>query len=263
MVKVYALANQKGGVGKTTTAINLAAYLAVRSKRTLIVDMDPQANATSSLGLDKQTITQSVYDALVREMPLDGIVRPAGLANLDVAPSSLALAGAEIELVPTIGREYRLKEALAGFLNRYDYILLDGPPSLGLLTVNALTAAHGVLIPVQCEYLPLEGLGQLIRTVDLVRQRLNPGLNIYGLVMTMLDSRTNLGQQVVEEVRAHFPQQVFRTIIPRSVRLSEAPSHGQTILQYAPASSGGLAYQALAEEVLARDAMETDIEVKS
>jgi chromosome partitioning protein len=254
MAKVYALANQKGGVGKTTTAVNLAAYMAERRRRTLVVDMDPQANATSSLGFDKQKVNPSIYDALVRDLPLVQVILLTGQVHLDLAPSSPSLAGAEIELVPMLGREYRLKEALAPGLNNYDYVLIDCPPSLSLLTINALTAAHGVLIPVQCEYLPLEGLGLLIRTIDLVRQRLNPGLSIFGLVMTMLDARTNLGQQVVNEVRAYFPQQLFGTVIPRSVRLSEAPSYGQTILQYAPTSPGGLAYQALAEEVLARDA---------
>jgi chromosome partitioning protein len=254
MTKVYALANQKGGVGKTTTAVNLAAYLAVRRQRTLVVDVDPQANATSSLGFDKQKVNPSVYDALVRDVPLIQSVRLTDQLHLDLAPSSPALAGAEIELVPALGREYRLKDALAPHLDNYDYVLIDCPPSLGLLTVNALTAAQGVLIPVQCEYLPLEGLGLLIRTIDLVRQRLNPGLKIFGLVMTMLDARTNLGQQVIDEVRAYFPQQLFNAVIPRSVRLSEAPSYGQTILQYAPTSPGALAYQALADEVLARDA---------
>jgi len=253
MARVYALTNQKGGVGKTTTAVNLAAYLALRHRHTLVVDMDPQANATSSLGVEKHKVGLSIYDALLRDVSLREIAQLTGQVHLDVVPSSLALAGAEIELVSALGREYRLKEALAPVLANYDYILIDCPPSLGLLTVNALTAAQGVLIPVQCEYLPLEGLGLLIRTIDLVRQRLNPGLQIYGMVMTMLDSRTNLGQQVVEEVRSYFPQQFFNTVIPRSVRLSEAPSFGQTILQYAPTSPGALAYGGLADEVLARD----------
>jgi chromosome partitioning protein len=254
MAKVYALANQKGGVGKTTTAVNLAAYLAARHQRTLIVDVDPQANTTSSLGFDRQKVIPSVYDALVRDVPMAQVIQLTGQEDLSLTPSSLALAGAEIELVSTLGREYRLKEALAPSLNSYDYVFIDCPPSLGLLTINALTAAHGVLVPIQCEYLSLEGLGLLIQTIDLVRQRLNASLSLFGMVMTMLDARTNLGQQVVDEVRTYFPHQLFNTIIPRSVRLSEAPSHGQTILQYAPTSSGALAYKALADEVLARDA---------
>jgi chromosome partitioning protein len=253
MAKVYALANQKGGVGKTTTAVNLGAYLALRGKRTLVVDIDPQANATSSLGFDKQAIEPSIYHALLREVPISRLILLTDRVHLDLVPSSPALAGAEVELVPQLAREFRLREALSPVLGRYDYVLIDCPPSLGLLTVNALAAAHGVLIPIQCEYLPLEGVGLLLKTINLVRQRLNPRLGIAGLIMTMYDGRTNLAQQVVAEVRTHFPKQVFRTVIPRSVRLSEAPSHGQTILQYAPSSPGALAYQALADEVLRRD----------
>lgn len=253
MAKVYALANQKGGVGKTTTAVNLGAYLALRGKKTLVVDVDPQANATSSLGFDKQKIDPSIYHALLQEVPLTRLILLTDRVRLDLVPSSPTLAGAEVELVPMMARELRLREALAPVLNRYDYVLIDCPPSLGLLTVNALAAADGVLIPIQCEYLPLEGVGLLIRTISLVRQRLNPRLGIAGLIMTMYDGRTSLAQQVVAEVRAHFPRQTFQTIIPRNVRLSEAPSHGQTILQYAPSSPGALAYSALATELLRRD----------
>ncbi len=253
MAKVYAVANQKGGVGKTTTAVNLGAYLALRGKRTLVVDIDPQANATSSLGFDKQAIEPSIYHALLREVPISQLILLTDRLHLDLVPSSPALAGAEVELVPQLAREFRLREALSPVLDRYDYVLIDCPPSLGLLTVNALAAAHRVLIPIQCEYLPLEGVGLLLKTIKLVRQRLNPRLGIAGLIMTMYDGRTNLAQQVVTEVRSHFPNHVLETVIPRSVRLSEAPSHGQTILQYAPSSPGALAYQALADEVLRRD----------
>jgi len=253
MAKVYALANQKGGVGKTTTAVNVGACLALRGKRTLVVDIDPQANATSSLGFDKRAIKPSIYHALLREVPISELILLTDRVRLDLVPSSPALAGAEVELVPQLAREFRLREALSPVLHRYDYILIDCPPSLGLLTVNALVAAHGVLIPIQCEYLPLEGVGLLLRTINLVQQRLNPRLGIAGLIMTMYDGRTNLAHQVVAEVRRHFPNHVFQTVIPRNVRLSEAPSHGQTILQYAPSSPGALAYQALTDEMLRRD----------
>ena len=252
MARIYALANQKGGVGKTTTAVNLGAYLALRRKRTLIVDVDPQANATSSFGFDKQTVSPSIYHALVQEVPLVQTLLLTQHLHLDLIPSSPTLAGAEVELVSMLGREYRLKEMLAPLLDRYDYVLIDCPPSLGLLTVNALTAAHGVLIPVQCEYLPLEGLGLLLRTIELVKQRLNPDLSVTGMVMTMYDTRTNIAHQVIDEVRAYFPEQLFETVIPRNVRLSEAPSYGQTILQYAPTSAGAEAYDALADELLRR-----------
>jgi chromosome partitioning protein len=255
---IYVLANQKGGVGKTTTAVNLAAYLAQWGQRVLVVDVDPQANATSSLGMDKRSVPLSTYDLLVREAPLADVVRPSGWERLDVVPSSPTLAGATVELINLPQREFRLRQALAGLGEeadgRYDYVLIDTPPSLGILTVNGLTAAtDGVIIPVQCEYLALEGLSQLARTIELVRRALNPALRVRGLVMTMYDSRTTLARQMVEEVHRHFPGRVFDAIVPRSVRLSEAPSFGEPIVSYAPASAGALAYAALAQELLAGD----------
>lgn len=254
MTKIYALANQKGGVGKTTTAINLGAYLAQAGRRVLIVDCDPQANATSSLGLDKNQLETSIYDALIRETQLARVTLRSPELGLFLVPSSPALAGAEVELVGMLAREYRLQQVLTPVASGYDYVLIDCPPSLGLLTINALTAAHdGVIIPIQCEYLPLEGLSQLHQTIDLVRARLNPNLVVRGLLMTMFDGRTNLAQQVVDEVRRHFGDQTFRAIIPRSVRLSEAPSYGQPISTYAPRSSGAVAYAALAHELIAGD----------
>jgi chromosome partitioning protein len=252
LARIYALANQKGGVGKTTTAINLGAYLAQAGLKVLLVDVDPQANATSSLGLDKAHLKLSTYDLIVGEVSAQSVVVPTSRIRLDLIPSALPLAGAEVELVALENRETRLARALRGLADRYDFILIDSPPSLGLLTVNALTAADGVLIPVQCEYLALEGLTQLLNTVDLVHRSLNSRLGVFGLVMTMFDSRTNLAGQVVTEVRRHFPQQAFKTVIPRSVRLSEAPSYGRSILDYDPSSRGAQAYQALADEVLAR-----------
>jgi chromosome partitioning protein len=251
---IYALANQKGGVGKTTTAVNLGAYLAHGGQRVLVVDIDPQCNATSSLGVDKRAVGQSTYDLLVPQASLEKVLRSTGRARLDLVPAAPALAGATVELVSLPQREYRLQEALAGLDQRYDYVLIDCPPSLGLLTVNGLTAAsHGVIIPVQCEYLALEGLSQLARAIELVRRALNPELRLRGLVMTMYDTRTTLSKQVVEEVHRHFPKRVFRTIIPRSVRLSEAPSYGEPIISYAPQSAGALAYAALARELLVGD----------
>jgi chromosome partitioning protein len=250
MVQVYAVANQKGGVGKTTTVVNVGAFLAAAGQRVLLIDMDPQANATSSLGIDKHSLARSVYDSIVGDMPMDQVLTLTSRLGLDLIPSSPALAGAEIELVAMDAREYRLKQALGPLRNRYDLVLVDCPPSLGLLTINALTAADEVIVPTQCEYLAMEGLAQLLRTIDLVHQRLNRALRIRGLLMTMYDSRTTLAQQVVDEVRSHFPDKVFRTIIPRSVRLSEAPSYGEPVLDYAPTSAGALAYQALAQEIL-------------
>lgn len=259
---IYALANQKGGVGKTTTAVNVGAYLASWDQHVLVVDIDPQANATSSLGIDKRAVALSTYDVLVREVPLEAIVRPTGQARLLLAPAAPALAGATVELVSLPQRESRLHHALARLRSSaddrsgpsYDYVLVDCPPSLGILTVNGLAAAtDGVIIPVQCEYLALEGLSQLARAIELVRRALNSSLRLRGLVMTMYDARTTLSRQVVEEVQRHFPGRVFRTIIPRNVRLSEAPSYGEPIISYAPHSAGALAYAALTKELLMAD----------
>jgi chromosome partitioning protein len=251
--RTYALANQKGGVGKTTTAVNLAAYLGLLGRRVLLVDMDPQANATSSLGHDKREGGPSVYDALTGSRPVAEVVATTEHQGVDLLPATIQLAGAEVELVGIMARETRLARTLKGAIERYDYVLVDCPPSLGLLTVNALTAADGVLIPVQCEYLALEGLGQLVRTIDLIRDNLNGRLRVAGVVMTMYDGRTNLSQGVVEEVRQHFPTLTFETIIPRNVRLGEAPSFGKPISLYDPGSRGALAYRGLAEELIRRD----------
>ncbi len=249
---IYSIANQKGGVGKTTTAVNLAAFLAARKARVLIIDADPQSNATSSVGLSLTDDDLSLYDALINKVPLVEIVKPTSRERLFIVPAAPDLAAAEVELVQWLARETLLQKALQPICTDYDFILVDTPPSLGLLTVNALTASAGVIIPVQCEYLPLEGLGQLIRTINLVRESLNPTLAVAGVVMTMYDSRTNLAADVVNEVRQHFPAEIFKTIIPRNVRLSEAPSYGEDILAYAPGSIGSHAYQALTEELLTR-----------
>ncbi len=253
MACIYTLVNQKGGVGKTTTAINLGAYLARFGQRVLVVDLDPQANATSCLGVDKITVSGGTYEAL-----LGGAAAPFILLNerlkLALLPSSPALAGAEVELVDELAREMRLKKALEPLVERYDYILVDCPPSLGILTINGLVAARdGVLVPVQCEYLALEGLGMLTQTIQRVRSALFPELKIRGVVLTMFDSRTNLSSDVVTEVNRHFPGQVFKSIVPRSVRLAEAPSYGLPILAYAPSSNGAHAYEELAREMLKGD----------
>ena len=254
MAIIAAIANQKGGVGKTTTAVNLSAYLAGMGKRVLLIDMDAQSNASSSLGIDKEKLTASSYDVLLGNVTAAKATLKNPRLNLFIIPSSPGLAAAEVELVGELAREYRLRQALATETEKYDYILIDCPPSLGLLTVNALTAAaSGVLIPVQCEYLALEGLSQLTRIVQLVKQRLNPQLEINGLILTMYDTRTQLSQQVAAEVEKFFGARVFRARIPRNVRLSEAPSYGQPIMTYAPTSPGGAAYKALAEELLARN----------
>jgi chromosome partitioning protein len=251
--RVYAFANQKGGVAKTTTAVNLGAYLAAAGRRVLVVDTDPQGNATTSLGVDPRGLALSLYNVLIEQIPIQRVVTLTDRVGLDLAPSTTDLAGAEVEMARLMARERLLERALRPMLPLYDYILIDEPPSLGLLTINGLTAAsHGVIIPVQCEYLALEGLSLLLHTVEQVRDVLNDRLHIAGVVLTMFDSRTNLGQQVVQEVRDYFPDEVFHTIIPRNVRLSEAPSFGKTILSYAPTSAGALAYQALAQEFMAR-----------
>ena len=250
---VYVFANQKGGVAKTTTTVNLGAYLAAAGRRVLIIDTDPQGNATTSLGIDPRALDLSLYHVLIEQVPMQQVVTLTDRVGLDLVPSTTELAGAEVEMARLMARERLLERAIRPMLNHYDYILIDEPPSLGLLTINGLTAAtHGVIIPVQCEYLALEGLSLLLRTIQQVQEILNDRLIVAGVVLTMYDGRTTLGQQVVQEVRDYFPDQVFQTIIPRSVRLSEAPSYGQTILSYAPSSAGALAYQALAQEFLAR-----------
>jgi chromosome partitioning protein len=251
---IYAIANQKGGVGKTTTAINLAAYLAQYDQRVLLVDIDPQANATSSVGIEKEEVESGTYEALLEIEPATKNILHNPKIKMDILPSSPALAGATVELVDEIGRETRLKVALKPLVDNYDYMIIDCPPSLGLLTLNGLVAANnGVIIPVQCEYLALEGLGQLIQTLKRVREALSPSLSIRGVLMTMYDSRTNLSSDVVKEVRRFFPDQVFKSIIPRSIRLAEAPSYGMPISVHAPQSTGARAYQALTEELLAKD----------
>jgi chromosome partitioning protein len=254
MGRVYTLVNQKGGVGKTTTAINLGAYLAYNGQRVLLVDLDPQANATSCLRIDKNATRGGTYETLIGSVPPTTHILHNPRLKLSILPSTPALAGAEVELVPELARENRLRKALASLIERYDYILVDCPPSLGLLTLNGIVAAHdGVIIPVQCEYLALEGLGLLTQTLNRVRNALFPGLVIRGVLMTMYDGRTNLANDVVKEVRRYFPEQVFETLIPRSVRLAEAPSYGQPISNYAPNSPGAIAYAALAREVLEKD----------
>jgi chromosome partitioning protein len=251
--QTIACANQKGGVGKTTTVVNLGSYLALAGERVLVVDLDPQGNATSGLGLDRNVIERSVYDAVIDGARIGDLTLRGPIDGLDVVPSAIALAGAEVELAPIEGRERRLARLLAEITDAYDYILVDCPPSLGLLTVNALTAAESVLVPLQCEYYALEGLTQLLATLDLVRDHLNPVLTIKGIVLTMYDGRTNLSADVAAEVRRHLGDRVFQTVIPRNVRLSEAPSHGLPISRYAPDSTGAVAYAALANELRARD----------
>jgi chromosome partitioning protein len=253
MPTIYTFANQKGGVGKTTTAINLAANLAVRENRVLLVDIDPQANATSSLGVDKTAPIYSIYHALVDGVPIDQIVMLTKRLHLDLIPSSPALAGAEVELVGEEQREHLLARTLAPLLERYDYVIIDSPPSLGLLTVNALVAADAVIIPIQCEYLALEGLSQLLNTIQLVQQGLNPRLRIAGMAMTMYDSRTHLALQVVEDVATHFPELIFHAVVPRSVRIAEAPSYGEPLVSFDPRSRGAQAYEALTVELLKRE----------
>ena len=251
--KIFCFANQKGGVAKTTSAVNLGAYIAAAGHRVLIVDIDPQGNATTSLGVDPRSLHVSVYDILINQAPIQQVLTLTEQVGLDLIPATTSLAGAEVEMASMMAREQLLKRAFTPILDEYDYIFIDDPPSLGLLTINSLTAAtHGVIIPVQCEYLALEGLSLLRQTIEQVSAVLNDRLYISGVVLTMYDSRTNLGQQVAQEVQSYFPSEVFQTVIPRNIRLSEAPSYGQTILAYAPQSSGARAYEALAKEFLQR-----------
>lgn len=247
-MRIIAIANQKGGVGKTTTAVNLAASFAAAERRTLLLDLDPQGNATSGFGIDRNRLERSIYDGIVDSVDLSELVVPTAVPGLDLIPSSLTLAGAEVELAALLNRERRLERAIGSLAASYEYVLLDCPPSLGLLTVNALTAADAVFIPIQCEYYALEGLSQLIATVNLVRDHLNPDLAIKGVVLTMFDARTNLSTEVAAEVRRHLGAAVYGTVIPRSVRLSEAPSHGLPIALYRPDSKGAEAYHELADE---------------
>lgn len=247
--RIIAVANQKGGVGKTTTSINVSASLAELGYRTLVVDLDPQGNASSGVGVETRGIDTSMYDVLLHDAPMEDCIEPASLKNLFVAPSNLDLAGAEIELVPLMAREHRLKKAVDSVLDDFDFVIIDCPPSLGLLTVNALVAAKEVLVPIQCEYYALEGLGQLLRNVDLVKRNLNPALEVSTIVCTMFDSKTKLSNEVVAEVREHFGDKVCQTVIPRNVRLSEAPSHHQPINVYDPSSKGAVAYRLVAKEV--------------
>lgn len=250
MGKIIAICNQKGGVGKTTTAINLGFYLAYNNKKVLLIDFDPQANATSGVGIDKKTITQNIYNVLINNIPLSDSIKSIYDEKFKLLPSSINLTGAEIELISLMNREYRLKNAIKGLDQEYDFIFIDSPPSLGLLTINALTAATSVLIPIQCEYYALEGLSQLLDTINLVRDNLNPDLSIEGVLMTMADYRTNLTSEVIEETRNYFKEKVFRTVIPRSIRLSEAPGFGKPIHLYDKHSIGARMYSNLARELL-------------
>lgn len=250
MGRTIAIANQKGGVGKTTTSVNLSACLAYLGKKTLLIDIDPQGNASSGVGINKKEIEGCIYDVLIEDEPMESYIHETKIEHLWIVPATMSLAGAEIELVSAISREVRLKRALDEVKDDFDYIIIDCPPSLGLLTINALTAADGVLIPVQCEYYALEGLNQLLSTVRLVQKHLNKELVIEGVLLTMLDARTNLGLQVIEEVKKYFREKVYKSIIPRNVRLSEAPSHGKPIILYDVRSRGSDTYTELAREVI-------------
>lgn len=256
---VVAIANQKGGVGKSTTAINLAAGLALQEERVLLVDLDPQGNATSGLGIDRSQIAHSIYDVLLKQITMEDAVEPTSVRDLYVVPATIDLAGAEIELVSVFSREQRLRGALDSIRADYDIILIDCPPSLGLLTVNGLAAADELMIPIQCEYYALEGLSQLLRNVDLVKSNLNPGLEMGGVVLTMYDARTRLSKDVAEQVRQHFGDRTYRTVIPRAVRISEAPSFGEPMETFDPMSRGAIAYRELAREFRRRHGREAQL----
>lgn len=249
---VLAIMNQKGGVGKSTTAVNLAAALGEKKYKVLVVDFDPQGNTTSGLGVDKSTIKESIYDAILNDVTADAIIRETASQRVFVLPATIQLAGAEVELVSAIAREMRLKDALEPIKNQFDYIFIDCPPSLGILTINALTACDALLVPIQCEFYALEGVTKLLESMKMVKSRLNPKLDVYGVLMTMYDSRTSLSKQVAEEVRNYFGDKVFTTMIPRNVRLSEAPSYGMSIIEYDKLSKGAAAYRELAKEVIKR-----------
>lgn len=253
MGRVIAIANQKGGVGKTTTAINLSSCLAEKGKKVLAVDMDPQGNMTSGLGLDKNSVENTIYDLIIGESEIDQVIKKEILENLDIIPTSIDLSGAEIELLDEDNKEFIVRNAISKIKDEYDYIIIDCPPSLSMLTINAMTTADSVLVPIQCEYYALEGLSQLIHTVELVRDRLNEDLQIEGVVFTMYDARTNLSLQVVENVKDNLQQNIYKTIIPRNIRLAEAPSYGMPINHYDPKSAGSDSYMRLADEVISRE----------
>jgi chromosome partitioning protein len=248
--KTIAIANQKGGVAKTTTAVNLSAWLSMMGQKVLLVDIDPQGNASTGVGLDKQNIELCIYDVLINGVPVSEVITPCAVEKLYLVPATIELAGAEVELVGVAEREKILKKALREIKEDYDFIFIDCPPSLGMLTLNALTAADSVLIPIQCEFYALEGLGQLMNTIQMVQQQLNPDLVLEGVLLTMFDGRTNLAIQVVDEIKKHFREKVYRSIVPRNVRLSEAPSHGKPVMLYDRRSRGAEAYQELAKEVM-------------
>ena len=258
MSKIVAIANQKGGVGKTTTTVNLAACLAKNGKKVLLIDVDPQGNSTSGLGVDKRRCEKTVYDCLINEEKMENVAIPTQYENLDICPSNLDLSGAEVELISVMGRENRLKQSLESVKDKYDFVLIDTPPSLGLITINTLTAANSVLIPIQCEFYALEGVSQLVETIKRIKKALNPELFIEGIVMTMYDARTNLAVEVVDEVKRFFPDKVYRTIIPRNVRISEAPGFGRPVIYYDESSKGAEAYTELAKEVIERNTETTD-----